>query len=331
MNTLHCPLGRSWLTCPIGRTGYSPQPGLSEAEPRGGRRLEERGISGFRCAQSCLQAGGRGAKGVVMELKSKSLVQERFGAFAATYATSRPHAKGNSLLRLAELVRPQPGWIALDIATGAGHVALALAPRIAQVVASDLTPQMLAVARGLARERGILNMSVAEMRAEALPFADATFDLVTCRIAPHHFDDVGKFVAESARVLRPGGVFGLVDNISPDASIMAGDVSALSAAADDYNAFEKLRDPSHMRCLTLTEWRGLVAAAGLQEPHVELLDKPMVFGPWADQQNVEDSIRRKMMSMLRNGSGAFRAFMRPQETNDDVHFILTEAVIIAVK
>jgi len=270
-------------------------------------------------------------KSVVMELKSRSLVQQRFGAFAATYATSRAHAKGNSLFRLIELVTPQPHWIALDIATGAGHVALGLAPRLAHVVASDLTPQMLAVARGLARERGILNMSVAEMRAEALPFADATFDLVTCRIAPHHFDDVGKFVAESARVLRAGGVFGLVDNISPDASIMAGDVSALSAAADDYNTFEKLRDPSHVRCLTLTEWRDLVARAGLKQHCVEILDKPMVFGPWTDQQNVEDRVRREMMSMLRNGSAGFRSFMRPQENNGDVDFILTEAVIIAVK
>ena len=266
-----------------------------------------------------------------MELKSKSLVQERFGTFAATYATSRPHAKGNSLLRLVELAAPQPTWIALDIATGAGHVALALAPCLAHMVASDLTPQMLAVARGLARERRIANISFADMRAEALPFADATFDLVTCRIAPHHFDDVGAFVVESARVLRPGGVFGLVDNISPDTSIMAGDVRALSAAASDYNAFEKLRDPSHVRCLTVTEWRDLVARAGLNEHHLELLDKPMVFGPWADQQNVGDAAKRKLMSMLRDGSPAFQAFARPQENNGDLDFVLTEAVIIAVK
>jgi ubiquinone/menaquinone biosynthesis C-methylase UbiE len=267
----------------------------------------------------------------VMELTSKSLVQQRFGAFAATYATSRSHATGNSLALLVELTAPQPAWIALDIATGAGHVALTFAPRLAHVVASDLTPQMLGVARGLARDRAILNMSVAELRAEALPFADATFDLVTCRIAPHHFDDVSRFVAEAARVLRPGGVFGLVDNISPDASIMEGDAAALSAAAADYNAFEKLRDPSHVRCLTLTEWRELMARAGLRERHVELLDKPMVLGPWADQQNVGDDGKHKLMSMLRDGSESLRAFARPQENNGDLDFILTEAVMIGVK
>jgi len=190
---------------------------------------------------------------------------------------------------------------------------------------------MLAVARGLAAERNIVNMSFADVRAEALPFADGTFDLVTCRIAPHHFDDVRKFVAESARVLRAGGVFGLVENVSPDPGMMEGDAAALAAAADEYNAFEKHRDPSHVRCLTLGEWRALVAEAGLTERHVELLDKPMVLGPWADQQNVGESIKADLKSMLLDGSPALRVFARPQQNNGDIDFILTEAVIIAVK
>src|SRR3979411_3323399 len=106
-----------------------------------------------------------------MELKSKSLAQERFGAYAATYATSRPHAQGGSLARLVELAAPQPAWTALDIATGAGHVALALAPRLAHVVAADLTPQMLGVARGLAGDRNIVNISFAGLAAAAVAFA----------------------------------------------------------------------------------------------------------------------------------------------------------------
>jgi SAM-dependent methyltransferase len=187
------------------------------------------------------------------------------------------------------------------------------------------------VARGLARERGVVNMSVAELRAESLPFADDTFNLVTCRIAPHHFADVGRFIAESFRVLQPGGVFVLVDNVSPDASIMDGDAAALAAAAEAYNAFEKFRDPSHVRCLTLTEWRRLMAAAGFTERHVELLDKPMVLGPWADQQKVGEDATRELASMLRDGSDAFRAFTRPRDNNGDVDFVLTEAVIIGTK
>jgi hypothetical protein len=139
------------------------------------------------------------------------------------------------------------------------------------------------------------------------------------------------FVMESARVLRPGGLFGLVDNVSPDASVIDGDAGALAAAADEYNAMEKLRDPSHRVCLTLAQWRALVAEADLAERHVELLDKAMVFNPWTQQQNVDEATKRQLKSMLLEGSDTFRAFVRPRENNGDVDFVLTEAVIVAAK
>lgn len=266
-----------------------------------------------------------------MELKSKTLAQERFGAFAATYATSQPHAKGDSLARLVALVDAQPRWLAMDIATGAGHVALALAPRVARVVASDLTPQMLAVARSLAGERKLANLVFVDARAEALPFADDTFDLVTCRIAPHHFENVEGFVAEAARVLRRGGVFGLVDNVSPDTGIMAGDPGTLAEAAEAYNAIERLRDPSHVRCLALAEWRRLIKDRGFAERHVELIEKSMIFGPWADQQGVDAAGKAALKSRLLDGSAALRAFLRPREITGEIEFVLTEALIIAVR
>jgi hypothetical protein len=134
-----------------------------------------------------------------------------------------------------------------------------------------------------------------------------------------------------ARLLRPGGRFGLVDNISPDASMMDGDAGTVAAADEEYNAMEKLRDPSHMRCLTLAEWRALVAQAGLAECYVEVLDKPMVFGPWADQQNVGEALKPRLKSALLEGSETFRAFIRPRENHGEVDFVLSEAVIVAAK
>src|SRR5712691_11718293 len=117
---------------------------------------------------------------------TKSLVQEQFGATAAHYLTSKPHAKGKSLERLVELVQPQPAWRALDVATGAGHTAYAFAPHVARMWATDITEEMLNLVREEAGKRGLANMRVAHAKAEALPFEDETFDLVTCRIAPHH-------------------------------------------------------------------------------------------------------------------------------------------------
>ena len=129
-------------------------------------------------------------------------MQEQFGANARTYITSQPHAKGASLQRLVELVEPQPDWQALDIATAAGHTAFAFAPHVSHVRATDITPQMLDVAREQAATRGIDNVTVEHADADNLPYADGQFDLLTCRIAPHHFPDIGAFLRESVRVLR---------------------------------------------------------------------------------------------------------------------------------
>ena len=119
---------------------------------------------------------------------SKSLSQARYTRFADGYVTSETHAKGSDLDRLIAIAQPAPHWNVLDIATGGGHTALKFAPFVAHVVASDLTPRMLASARRhIVADNGVTNVSFQEADAEALPFEPDRFDLVTCRIAPHHF------------------------------------------------------------------------------------------------------------------------------------------------
>ena len=174
---------------------------------------------------------------------TKSLVQQQFGAHAAAYATSAVHAKGASLGRLVELVKPEPHWQALDIATGAGHTAAAFAPHVARVIASDLTDEMLAEAAQARGAKGFANMETARADAEALPFEDGRFDLVTCRIAPHHFPDIPTFVAEVWRVLKAGGTFALVDNIAPDAEFDAGLLRAPSCAMRPLDLQRVREDP----------------------------------------------------------------------------------------
>jgi ubiquinone/menaquinone biosynthesis C-methylase UbiE len=256
-----------------------------------------------------------------MDSAAKSLVQSQFGPNAERYAISRVHAEGESLSRLVEAVRPRADWEAIDIATGPGHTALAFAPKVKHVIASDVTPEMLQVARGLAAKRGLSNVGFAEMPAEKLPFPDASFDLVTCRIAPHHFADVAAFVAEVTRVLRPGGVFGLVDNVSPE------DPKAAAA----YNELEKLRDPSHGRCLSESEWLDLIAGAGLMVRHNEILTKDMEFEGWAGRMQASPETREKLRAILRGASGALRDFLQPKERPDNIDFVLVETLIVAEK
>ncbi len=143
------------------------------------------------------------------------IVQQQFGAHARAYATSAVHAQGESLARLVELTKPQRAWNVLDVSTGAGHTALTFAPHVARVVATDLTPQMLDEARKIAQARAITNVEFRPADAHALPFNDNAFDLVTNRIALHHYLNARKAMAEMARVCKRGGIVALVDNVVP--------------------------------------------------------------------------------------------------------------------
>jgi ubiquinone/menaquinone biosynthesis C-methylase UbiE len=263
---------------------------------------------------------------------TKSLVQQQFGAHAAAYATSVVHAKGASLGRLIELVKPERHWHALDVATGAGHTAAAFAPHVAHVIASDLTDEMLGEAAKLAASKGFANMETAKADAEGLPFEDARFDLITCRIAPHHFPDVPTFVGEVWRTLKPGGTFAVVDNISPDTESTPGFSNAeLRDAALTYNAFEKIRDPSHARCLGMAEWSEVLADIGFEIIAKERIPKDMEFQPWAERLGCDPATISRLRAMLADGAPALKAFLKPREEEGNLWFTLDEAIIIARK
>lgn len=252
---------------------------------------------------------------------SKELVQKQFGAHAAAYATSRVHAQGASLKRLVELVQPQANWQVLDVATAAGHTAYVFAPHVAHVTATDITPEMLPVAAKVAAERGITNITLELADAEALPYADGTFDLVTCRIAPHHFPDINRFIREAVRVLRHGGLLAVVDNVVPDDAI----------ASEYINAFEKLRDPSHGRAWSVDEWVQGFATAGLVQIAQEVAPKTMEFTPWAERMEPTPETIVELRRLLLEAPESAAAYFQSYSTEEDLFFTLAEAIIIGCK
>src|ERR1039457_2087695 len=149
---------------------------------------------------------------------------------------------------------------ALDVATGAGHTGLFLADGGWQVTLADISPAMLERAAVTARERG-LRVETRQHTAESFPYADSAFDLVTCRVAAHHFSDPGTFVREAARVLMPGGVFLLIDGSIEDGQ---------PVAEEWLHRVEKLRDPSHHRMLSQGNWARLCEGVGLRVVFSEL-------------------------------------------------------------
>jgi ubiquinone/menaquinone biosynthesis C-methylase UbiE len=249
---------------------------------------------------------------------NKTLVQEQFGKTAASYLTSAPHAKGASLERLVELTKPQKNWRALDVATGGGHVAYTFAPHVERMWATDITQEMLDMVKGEAQKRGLANVRTAYAKAEALPFEDASFDLVTCRIAPHHFDSIPEFLGEVHRVLKPNGILAVVDNVVPTGSV-----------GDYVNAFERFRDPSHLRAWTLEEWRAALAKAGFTIAHEEQLYKQMEFKSWAARHDA--NMQAFLRAMLAELTPAVREALEPKGAGPDLTFRLSEGLFIATR
>jgi ubiquinone/menaquinone biosynthesis C-methylase UbiE len=251
------------------------------------------------------------------DLKAK--VQAQFGASADGYATSDIHARGDSLGILLKLIEPEPDWQVLDVGTGAGHTALTFAPHVAQVIASDLTEQMRNKTAELAAARNLTNVKTKFADAESLPFDDASVDLVTCRLAFHHFPNPRQALSEFVRVLKPGGVLGFSDNITvPDRQ-----------AGGYYNAYEKLRDPSHNWVYPLVRLQSMFARAGLTVEATHELSKEFEFHKWADRQHVSDANKEKLLEMMRNIPEALEPLFAPRWADGTMYFSLHEVVIVA--
>jgi ubiquinone/menaquinone biosynthesis C-methylase UbiE len=204
-----------------------------------------------------------------MPSPTKKFTRAQFGRVASKYRASADHTDVEDLDLLFTGLALDPAHRILDVATGGGHTAAALAGRSGLVVASDLTPSMLREAR-VAAECRAGNVVFAAADAEALPFRDAVFDRVTCRIAPHHFPDVRTAVAEMTRVTRPGGRIGIIDSVVPG-----------EPSLDAFlNGVEKVRDPSHVRSYRVEEWLEFLAGAELLLLQAGSLWKTHAFPEW---------------------------------------------------
>ena len=185
---------------------------------------------------------------------------------AEAYRTSSVHASGDDLDLVLEWCEPGEGVTVLDVATGGGHVARRLRERGATVVTVDPAPGMGADTTA---------------SAEDLPFADASFDAVACRLAGHHFSDVETAMREMARVARQRVV--ICDNTF---------VSDASEAADH------LRDPSHVRNYSVDEWRSLFERVGLRVTDQRELLRPLEIEPWLARAGTPEDDAAQVRELL---------------------------------
>ena len=182
---------------------------------------------------------------------------------AEAYRESDAHREGRDLELFAEWAE---GTTALDVATGGGNVARVLAAKGLEVVTIDSAPGM---------------KPTVISRAEEIPFADATFDVVACRVAAHHFQDPANALGEMARVSR--NLVLVSDNLY---------------LGEDGEEADKLRDPTHVRNYSEDEWRRMFDEAGLEVEAFELEDKRIDYEAWLDRSGTPEEDRVRIRELL---------------------------------
>jgi ubiquinone/menaquinone biosynthesis C-methylase UbiE len=250
--------------------------------------------------------------------------REQFDRQTAQYNQQWADWSDETLRRMLALADPQPSWQVLDVATGTGFTALALAPLVAQVIGADLSPGMLAQAEKRSKEQGITNVSWIEAPAEKMPFDDGAFDLVTVRIAPHHFTDVRAFLSETRRVLKPDGLFVLGDTSIPDEE---------GEAANWQNAVERERDPSHVANLSPKTWRSLTEEAGFVVTDLETLTGAIriALTPWLETSGTTGERAERVRRLFADApESARRHFQITADANGETHFAWQRVVLRAI-
>ncbi len=238
--------------------------------------------------------------------EKKAQVKAYFSRTAASYVSSTSHKTGSDLQRLIALGEFAKDQHTLDIATGGGHTALAVAPLVAEITVTDLTPQMLEQAQTFLLAQGVQNAQFQVADAEQLPFAAETFDRVTCRIAPHHFPDVAQAVREVARVLKQGGIFLVIDSCAP-----------ADTALDSFaNTIEKWRDPSHGRSYTLNEWQHFFEQAGLEVAEQELFRRTHNYDDWTLRSQLPNKEKLALEQFVLNSAAHTKTYFAVTQKPD---------------
>ena len=182
----------------------------------------------------------------------KAIVREEFTRQAQAYASAAVITDADRLARLVRAIDPRPDDRALEIATGPGYLAMALAPYCHEVIGLDLTAAPIAIAQRAIHERGLSNIRFEVGEADNLIYGDGEFDLVVCRFAFHHFMHPETILAEMCRVCRVGGTVVVED-------LYANENPARAARC---NRIEQLRDTSHTRALALSELIAMMGRPG---------------------------------------------------------------------
>ncbi len=226
--------------------------------------------------------------------------RDQFSRVAEAYHTSETRSDPVFLARFISICDLKPNHRVLDLATGAGHVAMAASPLVREVVALDVAEEMLDQARSLSASQEARNVTFVLADAEALPFPAESFDRVLVRSAPHHFPHLLLALAEAHRVLVPGGVFAISDCSPPP------------VVRDWLEVVEAGRERSHFRSRALEEWRALLQALGFTVELAERVEQEKDILEWFDRAGVAPRDRRRLLDYYETAPAAVLGQLTPQ-------------------
>lgn len=207
--------------------------------------------------------------------QQKSRVQ--FNKQAHFYADSLHFSKGKTLGIMDGYIQSIQPKTVLDVATGAGFTALAAAHSAQTVIGIDIAEKLLDLAVIAAKREALKNVTFALGSAEQMPIRSGTVDLVSCRIAAHHFANISSFLAECARVCSPSGALAFTDTISAEDPV----------AARFLNTVEMARDPSHVWCQSASWWQTQIQNAGFRIRTQTIANNAeMTLSSWAERGGV---------------------------------------------
>jgi len=217
-------------------------------------------------------------------------VRKNFGQRASEYRLSSTHGNPAELERMINLIKPSSDASVLDVATGGGHTAIALAKCVNQVVAIDITPEMLAEAKMASSQEGLSNIAFRTEDVHNLNISDCQFDIVASRFAVHHFSDVNRALREMCRVLKPGGKFYILD-----CSVFDGE-----EPEKEINRIELLRDSSHLCSYSPRLWHQLLKELPLTIEHKFLFEELYELPRWFDRMGTDQNSREEIFRILNN-------------------------------
>lgn len=200
-------------------------------------------------------------------------------------------------------------------------MAAAIAKRVRELVASDVTPEMLVQTGKLAEERGLRNLKFCLADARNLPFQSNAFDVVSCRIVLHHVPEAGKAVAEMGRVLKKGGKLLIQDILGLDDRV----------ARNYMDEVERLRDPSHVKDYDGEEWKGFLVGGGLRVIHSEIIPGVYALEEWASRSGTPVDHVKEIKAMLRNMPEAVAKYLKASYSGGDWSIQMRYILLLAIK